>query len=113
MGKYAVTEQHEADTKTSKNAGARRRLMIWLSFMVVFVVWGGYTFIAQLGQMADKSAVLEKNQSAAAAVKQSENQLSYEVNRLHDPEYIGQLARKNFGWYKPGETPIHTDATNP
>jgi cell division protein DivIC len=41
-----------------------------------------------------------------ATSKQSLDQLEYELNRLKDPEYIGQIAMKKYGLYKPGEIPV-------
>ncbi|MCJ8015066.1 septum formation initiator family protein [Paenibacillus sp. KQZ6P-2] len=119
MGKYAAKEQERTqarttqDSKTVQNAGARRRLMIWLTFMVVFMGWAGYTLISQHSQIADKSTELDKKKSEQQMTNQTQDQLKTEVKRLNDPEYIGQLARKNYGMYLPGETPIHTEETNP
>ncbi|MGN7360987.1 FtsB family cell division protein [Paenibacillus sp. SAF-054] len=120
MGKYAAKERARTQTartnqesKTVKSAGARRRIMIWVSFMVIFMGWAGYTYISQQSQIADKSAELAKKKVEQQATDNSKNELTTEVKRLNDPEYIGQLARKNFGMYLPGETPIYTEETNP
>ncbi|MEC0373211.1 septum formation initiator family protein [Paenibacillus chibensis] len=120
MGKYAAKEQARTKTarttqesKTVKSAGARRRIMIWVSFMVVFMSWAGYTYISQQSQISAKSAELSKKKVEHDTTKNTEMQLNNDVKRLNDPEYIGQLARKNFGMYLPGETPIHTEETSP
>ncbi|MWV47566.1 septum formation initiator family protein [Paenibacillus sp. HJL G12] len=120
MGKYAAKEQARRQTvkttqesKSDKSAGARRRIWIWSAFMVIFLGWAGYTLISQQSQIADKSAELAKKTSEQQMTKQSQDQLTTEVKRLNDPEYIGQLARKNYGMYLPGETPIRTEETSP
>ncbi|GIP30660.1 hypothetical protein J23TS9_57900 [Paenibacillus sp. J23TS9] len=120
MGKYAAKEQARTqkartnqESKNVKSAGGRRRIWIWVSFMVVFMGWAGYSFISQQSQIADKSAELAKKKVEQQTTLKSKEQLSTEVKRLNDPEYIGQLARKNYGMYLPGETPIHTEETSP
>lgn len=77
-----------------KSAGARRRLMIWLTFVTCFAIWAGYTFLVQNAQISDKSSYLAQQQTSKQDTKQQLEQLKYEVSRLKDPEYIGQLARK-------------------
>ncbi|MEK3870551.1 septum formation initiator family protein [Paenibacillus sp. FSL M7-0831] len=79
--------------------------------MVVFLGWACFTMISQQSQIADKSADLAKKKQEQLSVEKTKEQLMTDVKRLNDPEYIGQLARKNFGMYKPGETPIHAEET--
>lgn len=111
MAKYAV--QSQTKQKSTKYAGVRRRLTLWMTFMVFFMGWAGYTLLAQSSQIADKSDQLSEKKAKNAEVEKSLVNLQYEVNRLQDPEYIGQLARKEFGLYKPEETPIRPDISNP
>ncbi|GIO35027.1 MULTISPECIES: FtsB family cell division protein [Paenibacillus] len=120
MGKYAANERARTqtaktkqETKTVQSAGARRRIWIWASFMIVFMGWAIITIFSQQSQIADKSAELAKKKLEQQSVDQNKEQLKTDVKRLNDPEYIGQLARKNYGMYKPGETPIHIEETGP
>lgn len=89
-----------------KSAGARRRIRLWMCFMVLFIGWAGYTYIAQSGEIGNKSLQLAERQASKEANEQTLNQLKYELNRLKDPEYIGQIAMKKYGLYKPGEIPV-------
>ncbi|MBQ4901658.1 septum formation initiator family protein [Paenibacillus sp. Marseille-P2973] len=89
-----------------KSVGARRRIRLWTCFMVLFVGWAGYTYIAQSGEIGNKSLQLSERQASKEANEQTLNQLKYELNRLKDPEYIGQIAMKKYGLYKPGEIPV-------
>ncbi|WDH98806.1 septum formation initiator family protein [Paenibacillus urinalis] len=97
----------QGNTQKSKTTGARRRIMLWLTFMICFTGWAGYTFYSQSVQMADKSAKLEQATKVNAEAQKEKTELSNEVERLQDPEYIGQLARKKYGMFLPGETPIY------
>ncbi|WP_410772343.1 FtsB family cell division protein [Fontibacillus sp. BL9] len=97
----------------AKSVGARRRLRLWMSFMVLFVGWAGYTYIAQSGEIGAKSHQLAERQASKEQTEQTLNQLKYELNRLKDPEYIGQIAMKKYGLYKPGEIPVHVSESEP
>ncbi|WP_339300861.1 septum formation initiator family protein [Paenibacillus sp. FSL K6-2441] len=105
-----VSTNPKPSNKTSSSgngsAFAKRRLRIWMGFMVLFLSWAGYTFISQAGEIGSKSQELAERQAAKAASEQSLNQLKYEIDRLNDPEYIGQIAMKKYGLYKPGEIPV-------
>lgn len=75
-------------------------------FMVVFMIWAGHTFISQSGEIGRKSEQLAEREATKEAAEKSLNQLNYELDRLKDPEYIGQIAMKKYGLYKPGEIPV-------
>ena len=107
MSRTPVGKQ-KGQVNQGKSAGARRRLMLWLTFVAVFAIWSGYTFLVQNAQISDKSSYLAKQQGSKQETQQQLEQLKYEVSRLKDPEYIGQLARKK-GYYLPEETPIQVE----
>lgn len=111
MGKYA--SQTLNNQQATKYAGGRRRLSLWMCFMVLFMGWAGYTLLNQNSQIAVTSDELVKKQATKAESDESVSQLEYEVNRLQDPEYIGQLARKEYGLYRPEEIPIRPDVSSP
>lgn len=101
-----------AEEKSSNNkglaAGAKRRRFIW-AVMVTVLGWAYYIFFAQSAAIADKSEQLAKKQASSEGVTASLNQLKYEVSRLNDDEYIGQLARKWYNMYPLGEQPIRPE----
>ncbi|QCT00780.1 Septum formation initiator [Paenibacillus algicola] len=74
--------------------------------MLSFVVWAGITLYSQYGQIQSTSSTLAEKQGEERAVKAALKELNLEVERLQDPEYIGQMARKKFGLYPPNEVPI-------
>lgn len=88
------------------SAGAKRRLRLWMGFMILFLGWAGYMFLSQSGEIGVKSQQMAERQASKTVSEQSLNQLKYEINRLKDPEYIGQIAMKKYGLYKPGEIPV-------
>lgn len=98
---------------TPAMTGARRRLKLLLFVMVIFMSWAAYTLFTQYGQMSDRSSQLrEADKKLTDAVVKSEL-LKQEIIRLNDPEYIGQIARKEQGMGYPGEKPIHIEKTDP
>nr|WP_223069022.1 septum formation initiator family protein [Paenibacillus caui] len=101
----AVAANHR-ERKGSGNAGTKRRLRLWLGFVILFAGWAGYMFYSQSVELTGRSKQLAQARANEQASIESLNQVKYEVNRLKDPEYIGQIARKKYGLYKPGETPI-------
>jgi len=93
-------------TTTRTPIGVRRRLKLLLIVMVMFLSWAAYTYANQYSQLSDRRAELqEANERLAEAIARNEA-LQLEINRLNDPEYIGQIARKEQGMGLPGEQPI-------
>jgi len=107
MGRISSEEKN--NYIKSSAAGTKRRKFIWAAFVTLFVCWAGYTFFAQSALIADKKDELAKKQKTNETVTKSLQQLKYEVSRLNDNEYIGQLARKWYNIYPEGETPILTE----
>jgi cell division protein DivIC len=107
MNRFSAEEKNK-ELKSSA-AGAKRRKFIWLLVVAVFFGWAGYIFFAQSALIAVKKDELAKKQESNENVTKSLTQLKYEVSRLNDEEYIGQLARKWYNIYPEGELPIRTE----
>ncbi|MCL6606018.1 MAG: septum formation initiator family protein [Paenibacillus sp.] len=107
MGRFSAEEKN--NYIKSSAAGTKRRKFIWLFSVVLFLGWAGYTFFTQSALIADKKEELAKKQETNENISKSLLQLKYEVSRLNDNEYIGQLARKWYNIYPEGETPIRTE----
>lgn len=105
MGKYADQPKQETQ-KTSKNKGAQRRKRMYMAVMALFLVWAGSTLYSQYIQIQESSEALAQKRLEEKSSLESRDKLSQEVQRLQDPEYVGQIARKKFGLYPPGEMPI-------
>lgn len=94
----------------TKYTGARKRIRLWMMFMVLFFSWGIYTFISQTVTLASERVKLEDNQQLHQGTKQMQDELKQEIARLNEDEYIGQIARKTLDMYLPGEKPIDKDS---
>jgi cell division protein DivIC len=86
--------------------GARRRLKLLLFIMVIFMSWALYVIIIQYGQISDRSSQLREADKKLTDAKVKSEALKQQIARLNDPEYIGQIARKEHGLGMPGEVPI-------
>jgi cell division protein DivIC len=86
--------------------GARRRLKLLLFIMVIFMSWALYVIIVQYGQISDRSSQLREADKKLTDAKVKSEALKQQIARLNDPEYIGQIARKEHGLGMPGEVPI-------
>ncbi|ETT74944.1 septum formation initiator [Paenibacillus sp. FSL R7-277] len=107
MNRFSAEEKNT--NQSASAAGAKRRKFIWILVMAVFFGWAGFTFFAQSAVIADKSEQLARKKENSESVTATMNQLKYEVSRLNDDEYIGQLARKWYNMYPAGESPIRTE----
>lgn len=74
---------------------------------------GSVYIFSQSSEINAKSQQLEERQASMNAATQSLEQLKYEISRLQDPEYIGQIAMKKYGLYKPGEIPVRVSESSP
>jgi cell division protein DivIC len=95
--------------KTISNAGTKRRFKLWMMFIVLFMGWAAYTIFGQMKQQDATSMRLTTIQGQIDASTKESDALKQQIERLNDPEYIAQLATKEIGMVKKGETQIFSD----
>lgn len=98
---------------TPAAVGARRRLRLLLFVMVLFLSWAAYVAFNQHGQLSESHAELRETGKKLTDAQKKSDALRQEITRLNDPEYIGQIARKEQGMGLPGEKPIHIEKSAP
>lgn len=84
-------------------SGARRRLAIWLTICTIFIVWAGVQLLHQTGKIADKRVELEQAERNLQQTTDMKQELQAKIERLEDPEYVAELARKEYYMTKEGE----------
>jgi cell division protein DivIC len=84
--------------------GRRNRLRLLYIFLFAFMTWAGMTLWDQLGQVQAKKAELERALARLQETQEQNEQYKLEIIRLHDPEYIEQLLRRELHMTKEGET---------
>lgn len=70
--------------------------------------WAVYVLISQFGQIGEHNGQLEEANRKLAEAQAKNEDLRLQIARLNDDEYIGQIARKEYGLGLPGEVPIKT-----
>ncbi|EFM10879.1 Septum formation initiator [Paenibacillus curdlanolyticus YK9] len=86
-------------------AGTKRRKRLWLAFVIIFACWALYTLINQEQSRGAASQRLSEAKAQKDAAEKELTSLKQEIDRLHDPEYIGQLASQQ-GMVREGEKVI-------
>lgn len=97
---------------TPASVGVRRRLKLLLLVVGLFMSWAGYTVFAQEQEKADRIRELREVERQLQEVRETNAALRREIERLNDPEYIGQIARQQ-GMGLPGEQPIRIERADP
>jgi cell division protein DivIC len=92
--------------ETTAYAGSRRRLRLWFAFVAIFMAWALYTWLNQMSVHGDTGVKLAAMQEKLAERAAESAALQLQIERLGDPEYIKELARKEQGMIMPGEKPI-------
>ncbi|WP_172199236.1 FtsB family cell division protein [Saccharibacillus qingshengii] len=93
-------------TSSNRQQSGKKRLRLWAVLMLVLLGWASYTLIDQSSVIADKASQLEERQTARLENATALNEIKTEIKRLQDPEYVAQIARKEYNMYKPEEIPI-------
>src|SRR5262245_13483894 len=97
-----------AASAASAAVGVRRRLKLLLLFMIFFMSWAAYKLFVQYGQVSDRQDQLRAADKKLTEAVAKSGKLQQEIDRLNDPEYIGQIARMQGMGYE-GEKPIHVE----
>ena len=83
--------------------GRKRRKRLMAILLASLLIWAGLTWFDQQTTLLVKQDELKKIQQVHDQLNLENEELQYEVNRLHDPDYIAEIARKDYHLSKPGE----------
>ena len=107
LGGY-ISDESTATTatrrKTKRARGARKRLRILGLAFAALLIWAGFTAWSQMERIAERKAQLETLQDKLEASQRENEESKREIERLNDPEYLQERARKDLQYVKPGET---------
>jgi cell division protein DivIC len=87
----------------SKDRGQRRRMRLYVIFMVLFLSWAMYSFVKLQWVLYEKKQELKKVQVQLEQVKKQNQAYQNEIKKLGDKEYIEQLLRSELYMTKEGE----------
>ncbi|GAB7387204.1 hypothetical protein BSNK01_10400 [Bacillaceae bacterium] len=103
MGTRGRKKDGANQRQQSVSKAQKRRIRLLFCFLFLFMVWAGYTWYAQNGILKDKKAQLAQLRGKLEQLEKERAQLQGEVKKLHDEEYIAEIARKYFFLSRPGE----------
>ncbi|MGJ3205514.1 septum formation initiator family protein [Geobacillus sp. FJAT-46040] len=105
--KLSSTYIAEHEEKKQKAARRRRvvavRLVVWSLLFAIFASALVYTLHSQAKVIDAKTAEQQKLKEQLAELERKEKQLKEEMKKLHDDDYIAELARKKYYLSKDGE----------
>lgn len=87
----------------SSHRNGRRRLTIWFFVCTVFLAWAVIQLLQQTEKIAEKQNELAQAELKLQQTTEMKQELEDEIERLHDPEYVEELARKEYYMTREGE----------
>lgn len=90
-----------------------RRLRVVSLVLLCFTFWVGMQVWNQVGKLKEKEAQFNSLKEQKAAVLKMNEQAKKEIERLNDPEYLGQKIRRDLNYTKDGETIFIAPKSNP
>lgn len=92
------------DPEVEKNKkNKRRRLKLLGLFMVAFLIWASSLWLDQREILQAKTEELEAVKLKVQEANEKQLDLSYQIKRLHDKDYIAEVARRDYFLSRPGE----------
>ncbi|GGG24795.1 FtsB family cell division protein [Paenibacillus abyssi] len=101
-----------ATAQTTSHSGSRRRLKLWILFVVLFMGWALYTMVNQMERQGNTEQRLLAAEQKLKTGEQVSGELQQKIDRLNDAEFIQEIARKEYGMIMPGEKPIQITRPN-
>lgn len=89
--------------KKSGHRNGRRRLTIWFVVCTIFVAWAVIQLLQQTEKIAEKQSELAQTELKLQQTTEMKQELEATIERLHDPEYVDELARKEYYMTREGE----------
>lgn len=100
MEKQALLDEQ----RRRRRKGLIRRLSMYALCAIFLLSFAGVTLYQQQTTIDDQKIVSQELQDKLANMEREESRLTQEIEWLHDPEYIAEIARRDFFLTKPGET---------
>ncbi|MBU9722005.1 MULTISPECIES: FtsB family cell division protein [Bacillaceae] len=92
------------EQKLRRRKGLMRRLTVFGLLVIILVAFTGITMYNQHSLLEDLNEEKARLESKLEVLQEEEKDLSEEIQLLHDPDYIAEIARRDFFLTKPGET---------
>lgn len=100
MEKQSMLEEQRA----RRRKGLVRRLSAVAIVFLLITIFAGLTFFQQQASISEQKKVNQEMEEELLKMEREEANLEQEIEWLHDPEYIAEIARRDFFLTKDGET---------
>ncbi|MBD1372453.1 septum formation initiator family protein [Hazenella sp. IB182357] len=84
----------EEKTKQAVHPIVRRRRLLWLSIMLLFIGWTLVQLLVQKNEMWDLEDHLQAKEAELKTVQSKTDVLKKEIKQLHNDEYLLEQAHK-------------------
>lgn len=91
---------------------SKRRLMCFGILSIAIIIYFFISLGTHILKITNLSNEKKKLESELLEMKESEENLSNEIERLKDPDYLARYARENYSYSKDGEYIIKLDKNN-
>jgi cell division protein DivIC len=98
---YQTKSSHSTVDINRKKRHRRLRLLGLL--LVAFLIWVGSLWMEQDKLLQAKQAELESIKLKVQEANKEQEELTYQIKRLHDKDYIAEVARRDYFLSRPGE----------
>ncbi|MVP02193.1 MULTISPECIES: FtsB family cell division protein [Paenibacillus] len=97
------SKSSQSQTK-SNSKGTRRRFRIAAVISLGVLTWAGVTYWDQSGKLGEKRAEMQQVEQQLADEQKRKADITKEIARLNDPEYLEQVIRSELNYAREGET---------
>lgn len=101
---YMDRQEQLAEMKHRRRKGIKRRMSVFGAGLFLFFLIASVTLFQQQTTIQESEQENQQLEQQLAEMKEEEGSLEAEIEALQDPEYIADLARRDFFMSKPGET---------
>ncbi|MBU9710174.1 FtsB family cell division protein [Evansella tamaricis] len=100
MNRQVLLQEH----KVRRRKGLIRRLTVFGFVFIMILTFAGVTMFNQNAILAELNGKKSDLENELLYLQEQERNLAEEIDLLQDPEYIAEIARRDFFLTKPGET---------
>lgn len=90
-------------SNSNGNNGKRRRVSLLILIAIIFLIWASSLWVEQQEVLSHKNGELKEIKAKVKEANSIQADLSYQVKRLHDKDYIAEIARRDYFLSRPGE----------
>ncbi|MGJ9385068.1 cell division protein [Salipaludibacillus neizhouensis] len=101
---YMEKQELLTQQRKRRRKGLVRRLSVFAVLMIIFFSITGVTLFQQQSSIQQQEVEQEQLDKTLSLMEKEQSHLTEEIQWLQDPEYIAELARRDYFLTKPGET---------